>query len=324
MKTKLAHPLWTHLPSAAAFIGLVVYAAVSSPLAGSVPVHFDFSGEPDSYGSPWLSLGLTIGLSLFFIVLSAFLDDLWAKQEKKKTFNWLSLLDDIVVGAMAGIDIGYLSYINEGAATFTFPWGTLLPVLGGAVVLAVVLELVRPYRPRPKEPVHAGDRALQEQVAARLHASAPFLYWDYQNPAYMTVLTVGLPVILLVAAVFTWFSQPWAALILAVVGMALILPHGGQRTLVTRDEITIRWGLPGFRVLRLRTAEIASAEVHEFSPLKDFGGYGIRFNREMKAYYLRGTNGVKLTMNDGKKYLIGSDSASDLAAVIMAAMSAMD
>lgn len=64
--------------------------------------------------------------------------------------------------------------------------------------------------------------------------------------------------------------------------------------------------------------DIATVEVHEFSPLKDFGGYGIRFNREMKAYYLHGTRGVKITVNGGKKYLIGSDRPEQLSTVIRA------
>jgi hypothetical protein len=62
--------------------------------------------------------------------------------------------------------------------------------------------------------------------------------------------------------------------------------------------------------------DIAAVEVHEFSPLKDFGGYGIRFNREMKAYYLRGTRDVKITVNGGKKYLIDSDRPEQLSTVI--------
>ena len=63
---------------------------------------------------------------------------------------------------------------------------------------------------------------------------------------------------------------------------------------------------------------IAEAGLHEFAPLKDFGGYGIRFNREMKAYYLRGTRGVLLTTTGGKKYLVGSDHPERLLAVLQA------
>ena len=146
--------------------------------------------------------------------------------------------------------------------------------------------------------------------------NSPFVYWDYQNPFYVSLLTIGLPLILLVAAVITWFSEPWASLLLGGVGVLLIIPHGGQRTLVTRSDVTVRLGILGFKVLRLKTADVAGVEMHEFAPLKDFGGYGIRINREMKAYFMRGTRGVKLTTTNGKNYLIGSDFPERLLTVL--------
>jgi hypothetical protein len=72
----------------------------------------------------------------------------------------------------------------------------------------------------------------------------------------------------------------------------------------------------GIRVLHLKTSEITGAELYEFSPLKDFGGYGIRINREMTAYYLRGNRGVKITRTRGKAVLIGSDRPEALYTVI--------
>mgnify|MGYP001768199840 CR=1 FL=1 len=86
--------------------------------------------------------------------------------------------------------------------------------------------------------------------------------------------------------------------------------------IVTRNEVTIRWGLLGLKVLRVATAEISGVEKHEFAPIRDFGGYGIRFNSEMKAFFLRGNQGVKLTTTGGRKYLIGSNSVDRLEAVI--------
>src|SRR5512136_175901 len=99
-KRVLIHPLWTHLPAIAALLIMIGYLIFSSPLPAQAPVHFGFNGVADAYGSPWLFLGVTLGISLFFIGLSVFMDDLWARQEKKKSFNWFSLLDEIVVGWM--------------------------------------------------------------------------------------------------------------------------------------------------------------------------------------------------------------------------------
>ena len=316
MKNKLIHPLWTHLPAAAALIVLVACVIAAAPFPAEAAVHFDINGQPDNYGSPWMVFGITIGFSVFFILLSVFIDELWARQEKQKSSNWLCVLDEITVGLMAGVSLGYLSMLDTGESTFNFPWSYVLIVAGSATALAVILEFLRPYREMPSQ-VAAGDiRALEAEVAQHLKGKLPFVYWDSQNPLYVSLLTIVLPLVMFASAALTWSSLQWAAYILIATGAILFLPYGGQRTLVTRRDIAVRWGLPGFKVLRLDMADIATAELHRFSPLKDFGGYGIRFNREMKGYYLQGDRGVKITMNDGKKYLIGSDTPENLLAVI--------
>ena len=308
MQSRLVHPWWTHLPAVAALVVLFVRIAVSGPFPNNVPIHFNYGGEADKYGSPWLVFGLVIGLSVFFILLSGLLDELWARQEKKKTFNWLSLLDDVVVGAMVGTSLG--------VGSTAFPWNYLGLVCGSTVVLAVILEMIRPYRFYRHNIVEPDTEVLKPEIIRRLDGNVPFVYWDSQNPFYITLLTTVLPLVLLGSAVGAWFDEPWVSLMLVLVALFLIMPYGGLRVIVTRENITIRFGIFGFRVLRLAMTEIAEVGTHRFSPLKDFGGYGIRFNREMSAYFLRGTRGVKITTVKGKKYLIGTDNAERLAAVI--------
>lgn len=316
MKTKLVHPLWTHLPAIAALVVLVVYIINASPLPVRAPVHFGFNGEPNAYGSPWSVFGLIIGLSVFFILLSVFLDELWARQEKAKTFNWLSLFDDIVVGAMAGINIGYLVFLRHSDGSFIFPWNYLGLLGGSSIILAVILEMTRPYRLYSGKLVAQESQDLKTELVRRIKENSSFIYWDYQNPPYVTILTTVLPFVLLVGAVLSWFSQTWAFLVLVIVAILLTIPYGGQRTLVTRQNVTIRFGILGIKVLQLKMEDITGVETHEFAPLRDFGGYGIRPNREMTAYFLHGTRGVKITSMNGKKYLIGSDNADSLAMVI--------
>ncbi|MEJ2738980.1 MAG: DUF1648 domain-containing protein [Dehalococcoidia bacterium] len=318
MKMKLTHPLWTHIPAIAVLIALIIFIASAGNLPAEAPVHFSTGGIADSYGSPWLAFGIIIAMSVLYISLSVFLDELWARQEKGKTFNWLSLLDDVVVGTMAGTGFGYLAFLKSGTDTFSFPWYQLVLVGGITVILAVAAELLRPFSPHEKSLVMQDTGERDIDLAKLIKDNTKFVYWDSQNPMYITLLTTLLPLIMFIGAFLSWFSLPWVSIILLVVGILLILPYGGQRTLVTRNEINIRFGLLGFRVLRLKPRDISAIELHDFSPLKDFGGYGIRFNRDMKAYFQRGTRGVKLTMNDGKRYLIGSDHPDQLSTVIKA------
>jgi hypothetical protein len=119
---------------------MVVYIIINAPYSASIPIHFGFNGEANGYGSPWLTFGLITGLALFFILMSVFLDELWARQEKKKAFNWLSPMDDIIVGAMAGVTVYHVSFLASGDSLFHFPLNYLLIFGGIAAAASVVLK----------------------------------------------------------------------------------------------------------------------------------------------------------------------------------------
>lgn len=109
-----------------------------------------------------------------------------------------------------------------------------------------------------------------------------------------------------------------ATLLPVVVGFLLASVYGGPRTNVSRERITLHIGTPGYRVLRLSPAEVADVRLRTYMPLKEFGCYGIRKNREMTAYYLSAGTGVLMTTREGKKHLIGSSHPERLADVIRA------
>jgi hypothetical protein len=102
--------------------------------------------------------------------------------------------------------------------------------------------------------------------------------------------------------------------------LVLLVVAGGFRVSVTPERLHLRSGLAGLPLLRLPITEIRTAESLRFSPLADFGGWGIRRNREMLAFFLEGDTGVKLTTRKGKRYLIGSARPERLVSVIRAAL----
>ena len=52
--------------------------------------------------------------------------------------------------------------------------------------------------------------------------------------------------------------------------------------------------------------DIESVELMSFRPLRDYGGYGIRFNMGSKAYIIRGRKGLKIhRKNERKPWVIG-------------------
>ena len=316
MKMKLIHPLWTHIPAILALLAGIVFTLRALPLPDPAPIHFTFSGQPDRFGSPWMSSAWQAGIAILYIILSIILDEAWARQEKHKSFNWLSLFDDVVIAALATVQVTYVTMLASTNHVYEFPWLPTIIVIAVAAGLAIILEHIRPFRQYESNLAIEDVSQVKAEVTRIIKTGQPLVYWETQNPAYSNILAIAVPLIMIIVAVTAWSEVPWLSILFVLIGIALAMMYGGFRTLVTRDVITVRMGMPGIQLLRLDTAEIASAELHSFSPLKDFGGYGIRFNKEMKAYFLKGDRGVKVTNRKGKKYLIGSDHPERLNAVI--------
>jgi hypothetical protein len=81
-----------------------------------------------------------------------------------------------------------------------------------------------------------------------------------------------------------------------------------------RELVVMMRGL--WRAQRVPLANISSAEVVDFDPIRDYGGYGIRSNREGKAYVANSNTGVRLKLSDGSNLVVGSQRANALASVL--------
>ncbi len=62
--------------------------------------------------------------------------------------------------------------------------------------------------------------------------------------------------------------------------------------------------------------EIQSAEPVTYSPILDYGGWGVRFGRNGRAYNVKGSRGVQLVLSSGNRILVGSQQADELAGAI--------
>jgi len=67
---------------------------------------------------------------------------------------------------------------------------------------------------------------------------------------------------------------------------------------------------------KISPEDIASYEAREYSPVKEYGGWGIRFGPSGKAYNISGSRGVQFRFVDGKQLLIGSRRADEMAAAM--------
>lgn len=75
---------------------------------------------------------------------------------------------------------------------------------------------------------------------------------------------------------------------------------------------------------RVPMRDIESAQTREYSPLREFGGWGIRTTRNGRAYNAYGNTGVQLVLTDGSRVLIGTQKPEELLAALRSAGADID
>lgn len=104
--------------------------------------------------------------------------------------------------------------------------------------------------------------------------------------------------------------------LLGGVGLPVLFLLLGLEVEVSPNAVIIRFTPLFTRVIEKR--EITYVEALTYQPLRQFGGWGIRGWGGRVAYNVRGNQGVELTLYDGRRVLIGTQRAAELAAAIAA------
>ena len=131
---------------------------------------------------------------------------------------------------------------------------------------------------------------------------------------------VGLSaVIAIYATLVTSTRLPAGLYWLVIIPLGLVGNVLCQKTTVTETNLTVTFGalFPLYR-RQIALQTIASAEAVTYSPLADYGGWGIRGWGRNMALNARGNRGVRLALHDGRHVLIGSQRPDELAALLAA------
>lgn len=87
-------------------------------------------------------------------------------------------------------------------------------------------------------------------------------------------------------------------------------------TKVCSDGLYVRFFPIHIRFKNFRAEDLMEYYAREYKPLLEYGGWGIRFGKNGKAYNARGNKGVQLVLKNGKRLLIGSQRPDELAEAI--------
>jgi len=89
-------------------------------------------------------------------------------------------------------------------------------------------------------------------------------------------------------------------------GPAVFMYITGLDTMVNKQGILIRFRPFHRHWVTFPFDEIEEAVATTYKPIRDYGGWGIRYGRKGKAYNVSGNQGVLLSLTDGRTILIGS------------------
>ena len=109
---------------------------------------------------------------------------------------------------------------------------------------------------------------------------------------------------------------PDAILVIIAVIFGLILPLFLYKTNLTvevhSDGLYIRFSPFHLSFHKIASEDIEKFEVRNYSPIRAYGGWGIRYGRNGKAYNVSSNRGVQLHLSEGKQLLIGSQKPEEL------------
>ena len=111
----------------------------------------------------------------------------------------------------------------------------------------------------------------------------------------------------------------WPGLLGAWVGCALVLPlllsRLTMRTLVTDDQLLVRWA--GVFTFRVELARVETAQPVRYDPISEAGGWGIKHSRKHgRVCNVFGDRGVALVAGE-RRMLVGTQRPDELAAAIL-------
>ena len=96
------------------------------------------------------------------------------------------------------------------------------------------------------------------------------------------------------------------------VGFPFFMYTTGLDTEVRETGVYIKFKPFHRKWISFNFEDISKVEAVRYSPIKEYGGWGIRYGRKGKAYNVRGNKGLFVTLRNGRNIMIGSGNHEEL------------
>jgi len=143
------------------------------------------------------------------------------------------------------------------------------------------------------------------------------------KPGWLSFFIIGLAGFATVMAVIQLFFRvqvgtnpaPNSVVLIIWIGVGFLLPilffTSNLQVAVSQDGIHYRYFPFHVKERVLKKEEIREFHQVTYDPVKDYGGYGIRWSRKGRAYNVNGDKGVRVTTKEGKDILFGTQVPGD-------------
>jgi len=137
-------------------------------------------------------------------------------------------------------------------------------------------------------------------------------------------LLVFIGIIIFITHYLRTQNKPVEPAMLAVLALVGIIPltifvFGWMCKLETKvcaDGLYVRFFPLHINFKKIPFEDISGYYAREYQPIAEYGGWGIRYGKNGKAYNMKGNKGLQIVFKNGKKLLIGSQKSEELAAAI--------
>lgn len=96
-----------------------------------------------------------------------------------------------------------------------------------------------------------------------------------------------------------------------LVALSVLFIFSKLETIVRQDGIQYRLFPFQWSMRKISRDEIAEVFVRKYSPLLEYGGWGLRWGLNGKAINIRGNMGIQLVLKNGTRILIGTSNAEE-------------
>ncbi len=301
------YPLYQELVSLAC-LGSVLLNALGnwSRLPQTLAVHFDWSGQPNGYSSKAATLALVVGIVFMcWAIDSGIRYGVLLAERERKRFNWIQFLTvpGVLISAATWF---WIVDFNLNGGPFKLDWVGISGWLLIALSFLLLTEKLRSKadfeaRPLLLDPDLEGELPEKFCLVAR---EAPTAWVALMLISSVSMLAGGLWMLRIPGWIMT--LSGWATVL---GGLVCLLFSGGYRFVVHHRGVEVASGFLSIPIKSIPIEDITSAELKEFSPLADFGGWGLRFGADnTTAYVVSGDVGV-LVRTAGRNHLLATSKA---------------